>query len=139
MGTVLKSKTLSVSIECKPDKVYEYARNVEHFPEWATSFCLSVQNTGGEWVIQTPDGPMNIRFVEKNGFGVLDHTVTLPSGEQVFNPMRVIPNGSGSEVVFTLFQLPGMSDEKFVTDAGMVEQDLRTLKAVLEKAEREAE
>lgn len=134
MGTVLKSKTISVSIECKPDKVYEYARNVEHFPEWATSFCLSVRNTGGEWVIQTPDGPMNIRFVEKNGFGVLDHTVTTASGEQVFNPMRVIPNGSGSEVVFTLFQLPDMPDEKFAADAGMVEQDLRTLKAVLERA-----
>jgi hypothetical protein len=32
-----------------------------------------------------------------------------------------------------------MSDEKFAADAGMVEQDLQTLKAVLEKAECEAE
>jgi hypothetical protein len=31
-----------------------------------------------------------------------------------------------------LFQLPGMSDEQCAKDAGMVEADLRTLKAVLE-------
>lgn len=132
MRNLLNSRTISISIECKPDKVYEYVRNLEHFPEWATSFCLSIRNTGGGWVIETPDGPMNIRFVEHNDFGVLDHTVTLVSGQQVFNPMRVFPNGSGSEVVFTLFQMPDMSDEKFAKDAGMVEQDLQTLKAVLE-------
>jgi hypothetical protein len=33
----------------------------------------------------------------------LDHDVTLPSGETLSNPMRVVPNGTGSEVVFTLF------------------------------------
>lgn len=46
--------------------------------------------------------------------------------------MRVVANGEGSELMFTLFQLPGMSDEQFGQDAGMVETDLRTLKVVLE-------
>jgi hypothetical protein len=31
-------------------------------------------------------------------------------------PMRVLPNGSGSEVVFSVFQLPGASDAKFTRD-----------------------
>jgi len=56
----------------------------------------------------------------------------LPDGQSVLNPMRVVANGDGSEVMFTLFQLPGMSEEQFATDAGMVEADLRTLKTVLE-------
>ncbi|MGH8769947.1 MAG: hypothetical protein ACREV2_02020 [Burkholderiales bacterium] len=51
---------------------------------------------------------------------------------EILNPMRVVPNGSGSEVMFTLFQLPDMPDEKFVTDAGWVERDLMMLKKVLE-------
>ena len=34
-----------------------------------------------------------------NDFGVLDHHVTLSTGEEVFVPMRVIPNGSRSEVI----------------------------------------
>lgn len=40
--------------------------------------------------------------------------------------------GEGSEVLFTLFQLPGMSDEQFAKDAAMVEADLRMLKTVME-------
>jgi hypothetical protein len=39
---------------------------------------------------------------KRNDFGVLDHVVALPSGESVYNPLRVIPDGEASEVVFTL-------------------------------------
>ncbi|HXV12694.1 MAG TPA: SRPBCC family protein, partial [Candidatus Krumholzibacteria bacterium] len=58
--------------------------------------------------------------------------VTLASGEKALNPMRVVPNGEGSEVLFTLFQLSEMSDLQFVEDVAMVERDLRSLKEVLE-------
>ncbi len=40
---------------------------------------------------------------------------------EVVVPMRVVPNGSGSEVLFTLFQLPDVSDEKCAEDIGLVE------------------
>jgi hypothetical protein len=82
--------------------------------------------------METPTGWVGIRFVQANEFGVLDHVVTLPDGQAVLNTMRVVANGEGSEVTFTLFQLPGMPDEQFAKDAGMVEADLRTLKSVLE-------
>ena len=55
-------------------------------------------------------------------------------GVEVFVPMRVVPNGNGSEVIFTLFQHSGMSDENFAKDQGMVEQDLATLKSVMESS-----
>ena len=83
--------------------------------------------------METPDGPMRIKFVGVNEFGVLDHYVRLAPGLEILNPMRVVPNGSGSEVLFTLFQLPNMSDERFAEDARLVERDLRTLKDVLER------
>jgi hypothetical protein len=47
--------------------------------------------------------------------------------------MRVVPNGSGSEVIFTLFQSPDMSEEEYSEDVRLVEHDLRTLKDVLER------
>jgi len=46
--------------------------------------------------------------------------------------MRVIANGTGSEVIFTLFRLPEMTAEDFARDAEWVERDLRALKALLE-------
>jgi hypothetical protein len=62
----------------------------------------------------------------------LDHYVTPAPELEVYVPMRVLPNGSGSEVFFTLFRSTDMSDEKFAEDVGMVERDLKTLKNVLE-------
>jgi hypothetical protein len=46
--------------------------------------------------------------------------------------MRVVTNGTGSEVLFTMFQLPGMSDHQFAEDVAMVARDLQSLKVVLE-------
>ncbi|MGQ0577352.1 MAG: hypothetical protein ACT4PQ_00405 [Betaproteobacteria bacterium] len=83
--------------------------------------------------METTRGPMNLRFSEHNDLGVLDHYVSPAPGVEVYVPMRVLPNGSGAEVLFTLFQLPGMSDEKFADDARLVTRDLETLKDVLEK------
>ena len=67
-----------------------------------------------------------------NPWGVLDHHVTLPTGAVVYSPMRVVANGAGSEVSFTLFRLPGVLDEQFAADATWVQRDLHALKRVLE-------
>jgi hypothetical protein len=63
----------------------------------------------------------------------MDHDVTLESGVTIHNPMRVVPNGEGSEFVFTLIRRPGMSDEQFAKDKTAVENDLKTLKHLLER------
>jgi hypothetical protein len=47
--------------------------------------------------------------------------------------MRVMANGKGSEVVFSLFHLPGVSDARFADDATWVMKDLEALKRVLEQ------
>jgi hypothetical protein len=132
MSALRKSRTLSISIDRPADRVYDFVSNPQNLPKWATAFVRSVRKTGGGWVVETPDGPVGIRFVPQNELGVLDHSVNPAPGVEILNPMRVVPNGAGSEVMFTLFQLPEMSDQKFAEDAGMVERDLRTLKSVLE-------
>ena len=82
---------------------------------------------------ESPLGKVKIRFAAPNAFGILDHAVVLESGATFHNPMRVLPNGDGSEVVFTLFRLPGTSDAQLAADAGAVERDLRELQALLER------
>lgn len=56
----------------------------------------------------------------------------LPSGLEITSAMRVIPNGAGSEVIFTLFQTANMSDDRFVEDARLVENDLCVLRRIVE-------
>ena len=127
----MKSKTLTILINCQLKKVYEFVSNMENMPKWAKTFCRSIKKSVGEWIIETSQGSMKIKIAPKNDFGILDHTVIPAPGVEVFVPMRVVPNTSGSEVVFTLFQQPGMSEENFARDQGMVEQDLATLKQVV--------
>lgn len=78
---------------------------------------------------------MGIQFAPRNPFGVADHCITVHPGLEVLNPMRVLANGDGAEVLFTLFQTAGMSPEKLAADSALVERDLHTLKRVLETRE----
>ena len=133
MAPTLESRTLGATIACPPRKVYEFVSNPENLPRWAAGLCKSVRKSDSGWIADTPQGPMQIRFAEKNDLGMLDHYVTPAQGVEVYVPMRVVPNGSGSEVIFTLFKTPKMSDKQFAEDVGMVQRDLKTLKSVLEK------
>ncbi len=72
-----------------------------------------------------------MRFTPRNEYGVLDHTVTLPDGTQVLNPVRVIAHPEGAEIVFTVRQL-GSSDAQSAADVATVTADLRRLKELLE-------
>jgi len=135
MTPLPRSRTISVSIDRPPKQVYAYVRTVENLPRWASGLGSAVRKRPRGWILETASGPLGFAFVADNDLGVLDHIVTIAPGVDILNPMRVVANGSGSEVSFTLFQLPGMTAEKFEEDAGIVERDLRTLKRVLE-AER---
>ena len=129
---LLKSKTLSVSINCEPKKVYEFVSNPENLPKWAKGLSGSIKKIGEDWIAESPMGKVKVKFADKNKFGILDHDVTLPSGVRVSNPMRVMPNGKGSEIIFTLFQQPDMSDKDYARDIGLVQQDLENLRTVME-------
>ncbi|HEY0663483.1 MAG TPA: SRPBCC family protein [Thiobacillaceae bacterium] len=130
----MQSKTLSVTVAAPPERVYAFASNPANLPRWVPSFFRSIEQAGGEWVAQSPQGRVVVEFVHDNDLGVLDHTVTLPSGVRVTNPMRVIANGEGSEVLFTLIQHAGMSEQQFDEDAKLVASDLDALRRVLESS-----
>lgn len=128
-----KSLHISVSINRPADEVYEFASNPENLPKWASGLSGSIKSANGDWIAESPMGRIKIKFAGKNKSGILDHEVTLPSGEKVNNPMRVFPNNHGSELIFTLYKRPEMSDQMFADDAKIVKKDLEKLKSLLEK------
>lgn len=115
------------------DVVYDYASAPANLPDWASGLGSSVQEVDGRWVAASPMGRIIFAFVPRHKYGVFDHHVTLPAGEVVYNPMRVIADADQCEVVFTLRRRPGMSDEEFQRDAEAVAADLAALKWVLER------
>jgi len=132
MATMYQSRNLSVQIRRNPRDVYNFTSVPENFPRWASGLGKSLKRKNGEWIAETPQGPIKVRFTERNEFGILDHYVIPESGVEIYIPMRVIPNGSGSELIFTLFRLSDVSDEKFAEDAEWVMRDLAALKNLLE-------
>jgi hypothetical protein len=125
-------RTLSIGIARDSATVYAYASLPENLPHWATGLGMGISRNGDHWLIKTPQGDLRLDFTPQNGLGVLDHTVTLPDGSEVYVPMRVVPNGAGSEVSLTLFRQPEMDDAAYERDAQTMRADLEKLKAVLE-------
>jgi len=101
-------RTLSVGIARDSATVYAYASQPENLPHWAAGLGMGIQRNGDHWLIKTPQGALRLDFAPQNKLGVLDHTVTLADGSEVYVPMRVVPNGGGSEVSLTLFRQPEM-------------------------------
>ena len=127
------SQHISIGIDRPVSEVYDFAADPLNLSKWAAGLAGSrVAREEEHWVTESPMGRVTFTFTPRNDFGVLDHVVTLPSGETVYNPLRVIRDGNGCEVVFTLRQRPEMTDEDFARDADAVAKDLAALKSVVE-------
>jgi hypothetical protein len=128
-----RSRHISIGIDRPVTEVYDFAGDPLKLPTWAAGLAGStVEHDGDQWFTNSPVGPVRFTFAPRNAFGVLDHHVTLPSGETVYNPLRVISDGDGCEVIFTLRKRPEMTDEEFERDADAVAKDLATLKSLVE-------
>ena len=128
---MLESRTISISIDRNWKEIYEAVWRPEDFPKWASGLSQSpLAKDGDAWKAEGPAGAIRIRFTAHNAFGVMDHYVKAGSGAEIYVPLRIIQNGAGAEVQFTLFRQPGMTDAKFAEDAEWVRRDLLTLKAL---------
>ncbi len=133
--TVQPARHIGIGIECPFAETYEFLAEPENFPKWASGLGHSFEPAGGlDWRAQTPMGPMTLRFSPRNEHGVLDHSVIPDGGAPMHNPMRLLANGEGCELVFTLYRRGGVTEEEYERDAAWVAHDLAGLKALLESA-----
>lgn len=126
------ARHIAVAIERAPVEVAAFAGRYENLPLWADGLSAGIRRDGEHWVTDSPMGLVQVAFTGPTELGILDHDVTLPDGTVVHNPLRVLRNDAGSEVVFTLYRLPGVTDEAFESDAASVAADLSRLRTLLE-------
>ena len=127
-----ESRHLGIRIDRPAAEVYDYVSQPANLPRWAAGLGSSIELIDGQWVAESPLGRIVVAMVEQNPYGVLDHWVTLATGERFYNPMRVIADGDGCELVFTLRRQPGVSETDFERDAAAVAADLAAVRRLLE-------
>ena len=131
--TTLTARIVHRTIQRDWHAVYAFAARPENMPLWASGLAAGLTHDGDDWIADGgPVGNVRVRFAPPNDFGVIDHTVTFPNGHIVENALRIVPNGDGSEVMFTLLRQPDMDDAAFESDAAHVARDLDTLARLME-------
>jgi hypothetical protein len=134
---MFRSETISISIDCPHQDVYEFLLEPLNLPTWASNMGPSIEHVSGlDWASDTPAGRLLLRYPPRNPYGVLDHSVFREGKIPRISPMRVFANDDGAEVTYTLFQRTGMSDELFRSEVEWMRADLLSLKSLLESRKK---
>lgn len=129
----MNAHTQTVTIQAHPKVVFDFVANIETLPQWAVVFCQRLRRDGSRWIVTTPVGELTIRYAADPKLGVVDMYTSAAGSAEDAAYSRVIPNGGGSEYVFTFFQAPDTSDEDFVRQGAALKKELGVLKGLLEK------
>jgi hypothetical protein len=115
--------TLPVSVE----DAFSFLAQPENLPRWAVGFVRGIRREGDDWIVQTVQGEMSVRVVADALRGTIDFHMRATPGVEAIAYSRVVPNDSGTEYVFTQFQLPGMADGVFAGQRAALAEELAIL------------
>jgi hypothetical protein len=127
----MKSNTEHVTINVDHHHLFAFLADPGNLPKWAVGFCRVIRRDGDRWVAQTSQGEVTVRYVTHPDLGVIDYHISPRQGIEVAAFSRVLPNGDGSEFVFTQFQAPGMPDEVFEAQVRALKEELVVLRALM--------
>jgi hypothetical protein len=131
---VQRAEVVHTSIAVPRHELIAFLSDMNQWKTWAPWIRSVSRSSATAWTLGTDAGPMEVQFVERNSLGVLDHEVTLAPGVTVVNSMRVLANGSDSDLVMVLLQSAQASTEEFERDVQAVRDDLARIKKVAESS-----
>lgn len=129
----LRSDTRAVTIDAPPDAVFAFVADPANLPAWAVGFCHAIRSdtAGDRWVVTTAHGEVPIRYVTDGRAGTIDFYLSVAAGSEVAAFSRVVPNGLGTDYIFTQFQSVGMPDEAFDTQVRALVEELQVLRGLM--------
>jgi hypothetical protein len=130
----MRSDTQSVTIAARPEDVLAFVGDGENLPRWAIGFAKSVRRCEPGWIVMSGQGDIPTSIVVHGTSGTVDFHMQSARGIEATAYARVVPNGEGSEFIFTQMQQPDVPDEVFDQLVAAVGHELVALKALLEVA-----
>jgi len=128
----MRSDTQTITIATKPKEVLSFVGDGDNLPRWAIGFAKSVRRSGPAWIVQSGHGEVPTLIVVDEPAGTVDFHMQPAPDAEASAYARVVPNGEGSEFIFTQMQQPGVPDELFEQLVAAVRHELAALKAQLE-------
>ena len=130
----MRSDTQTITIAAPPGEVVAFVGNGVNLPRWAIGFAAAVRPHEGGWIVTTGQGEVPTSIAADPSTGTVDFRVRPAPGVEATAYARAVPNGDGTEFLFTQFQQPGTPDEVFDQLVTAVGHELAALKALLEVA-----
>lgn len=122
-----RAETRTLSIAAAPARVVGYLDDPRNLPEWAPAFATEVRVAGEEIVVNPGPAEMRMKLMTAAQAGTVDLVAAAAPRLGVF--MRVLPNGEGSEVLFTLFFPDGTPEDAVEQQMAEVEAELERVRA----------
>lgn len=129
----LATKTLAVTINAPYEQVSRDLADPRALIEWGTEFFAGTPHPGedGALVVSVPRMGGDARFkveadVERGVFDLYLAPVGRAFGPPL--PVRLLRNGDGVDVLWTLARFPGMSAEEWKSGLASMERELAQLK-----------
>jgi hypothetical protein len=124
--------TRSISIAAAPADVLDFLADPHNLPCWAPAFARSVGERDGQLIVDTGQGELPISVSVSRDRGTVDLLSAAEPRVGAFS--RVLPNGDGSEYLFTLFFAPDADDAAVEAQMAVVDQELEAVRALCEPA-----
>lgn len=132
--TTMTTETLTVTIDAPVDVVASDLANPQAHPQWATDFFAGPAAPAADdtWTANVPmmGGEVSMKVDADIANGRIDlylAPIGAPFGPPL--PVRVIPNGDGCDVLFTLARFPGQPDSAWTGGLASMQRELMNLKS----------
>jgi hypothetical protein len=127
-----RAETRSISIAAAPEAVVALVGDARRLPDWAPAFASSVAPEGGAWRIGTGEGSFTIVVEVSTEGGTVDLLSTADRRRGAF--LRAVPNGGGSELLFTLLFPDGTDPAAVDAQMATVDGELASVRSLCEAA-----
>ncbi len=131
--TLFTFDTVSVSINAKPEVVYDFVSNLSNWKQLSDFGKNIEQISDTEWIFHTPQGDVRVIPKFDKDKLLLDHVCILSSGEKSLIPYRVVPNGDGCEIMMSNYKVSTASDERYAEQLKWMKDELHNIKKIMER------
>jgi uncharacterized protein YndB with AHSA1/START domain len=129
--------TKTVFVKCPPKNLFDFLANAENWPRWAVHNVLAVRpDSGGWWLMDSPRGPGRLRIRPDERTGVLDHEFIDAQDGRWIVPTRLVAVSEGALLLMTFTKPDSLPDEAFRMGMRLLDEELETLKRLLESSEQ---